>query len=239
MDRIEQLSLIKKEIDLDFASKIMSYHAFFHIVVKHLKCNIPMSIVRMADGEKMILDIYHKQKKKNMSIKELMSIFTEEEWEVRMGMVNATVEDIVKGLYEAESLATYFAPSVSGLYLDIYKVKEYFPPRNFYIDVFWHNDFKPHQIKEIYELGNKITVIHSDKNLKEILKNKSNDKYTFNYVHLSNWDQADTVIEEVGKSDSKLILVSGSKRIGPNLATRYDKICLDIGNTMDYWLSCI
>ena len=221
----------------NIAHNTISYNTFFLIVRQHLVNKQPMSHVRMADGEKIMINHYL-ENKGDLLIHDVFKSW-EEGWAVRMGYVGCTVNQAYNILMEAEKLTTYFAPSQVGLLVtnhleSTFDLYDHFPPRDKYVDHFFINDIKKEQIKELYKIAKKITIIHANPWLGEYFKSNNTSEYEFEYVHLSNWDQVDSVVETVSNSDSNLVLVCGSKIVGPKIA-QSNKVCLDIGNTIDRW----
>ncbi len=213
-------------------TKTISDKAIFYIIIDHIVRNIPMSIVRMGDGEQIILYKYF-----NEDSELYISDIFDNEWTTRMGYVNAKVKDAYKYIIEAEETCTYFAPNLAGTIYPSFNLYKYFKERDFYVDNFFVNVISHENIDAIYKVAKKILIIHAEPKLGNIATTKlNNDNYSFEYLQLTNWDQVDDVVKKAGESDNKLILISGSKVIGPRLANKYSKICIDIGNTMDHWL---
>ena len=225
--------------------RTISHNAIFYLLADHLKKKIPASLVRMGDGEQIILYRYF-----NGDGDKLIRNVFDKEWEVRMGYVDATIADAAGYILDAERSCTYFSPNLTGTVYDSFNLYQYFSERDFYVDNFFVNTLRHEQIEELYKLAKKILILHHNQELGQYVidhynrvsgsaKNIDNtDHYRFEYMQLKNWDQINEIVERAGLSDNTLILISGSKIIGPRLTNKYNKICIDIGNTMDHWLFC-
>lgn len=206
----------------------------FAIVGDALENHKSISIVRMGDGEKRILE-----SNKN----EPFTYFNKRHkgWNKKLGISGMPTEIIQKNILAAGNGCTYFAPSVSGISLHDYYLHHFFNPRPHYFDNFYINDWTKEMISMLFEASDGVFIIHRE--YKKIINNfKKNytiaTKFKLDGFAKNSWRDNDQAIDAATKSTAQLVLYSGGpggKIIGPQIAKVENKIVLDVGNTLLPW----
>lgn len=227
---------IKKLTDLErkICLKTISPKAIYAIVGNAIINRQSISIVRMGDGECKIL-----MADKTKPFTDFNR--THKDWNKRLGIEGIPTDVLQKNILEAGNNCTYFAPSISGIFIPGYYLYNFFKPRPYYFDNFYVNDWTAEMIRMLLEASDGIFIIHRD--YKKIISNfKKNiicdKKIKFDGFPKNNWDDNEQAIDTAIKSGMQLILYSGGpggKVIGPKIAKAKNKIVLDIGNTLMPW----
>lgn len=226
---IRKLSRAEKDLCL----KTVSSKAIFAMVGDAISERKSISIVRMGDGERRILEadgtkpfIEFEQKHEN--------------WNKRMGIEGIPINILKQRILDAGNTCTYFAPSVSGISFPHYNLYPYFNVRPFYFDNFFVNDWTFAMIQMLFEASEGIFIIHRE--FEEIIQNfKKNYNLSNKKIEgtqKNSWNDNESVIEAARNSGMQLILFSAGpsgKIIGPEIAKFDNKIVLDVGNTLIPW----
>lgn len=227
-DILKDLKLDKDQSEI--LKNTMSSNSFYYLLANHIVNNIPMSVVRMGDGEKIILDNKH-------SGKEFKDLVTED-WIPRMGYKDCSIENAADLIIEAIKECTYFAPNLNGVIDSSFSLYNFNIKHKSFIDNFFVNSFTKSQINVLYKLAKKILIINNNDDIKQYAINKySNEDYQFEFLKLANWTELRSIEFLASISKANLVLISGNKCLGPRLA-KYGKISVDVGNTIDKWLEC-
>lgn len=227
---IKELSDLEKEI----CSKTISSKAIYALVGDAILKRQSMSVVRMGDGERKILDADPTQPF-------LAFEATHEGWNRRLGIEEEPVDLLQREILEAGNECTYFAPSISGISYQEYFLYQYFKPRSMYIDNFFVNDWTPEMVQTLFEASDGVCIFHRD--YRQIIQNfQTNYHFTkeisFDGYTKDSWKDNGTAIEAAIRSSAQLVLYSGGpggKIIGPRIAQAANKVVLDIGNTLLPW----
>lgn len=211
------------------ALSTISSNSFYYVILDHILKNIPMSVVRMGDGERLILEDY---KNGSNSLKNRFN----DEWINRMGLVDIDIEYLANSLIRAANTCTYFAPNINGLVKDNFYLYEYFNKRDIYIDNFFVNYFSQGRINLLYREAKTVAILNRNDDILHSFLEKSDTQITYLPFKITNWNQYQEVAEQVIKSKAKLVLVSGYKELCPYISTNGSTICLDIGNSMEQWI---
>lgn len=220
----------EKEICLNTVSS----RAIFAMVGDAIMRKQSLSVVRMGDGEKRILEADPAQ-----PFTEFNS--THDEWNTRLGIAEMPVGDLQKNIIEAGNTCTHFAPSISGISMPKYFLYDFFQPRDRYFDNFFVNDWTKDMIRMLFEASGGVFIIHREyqKIIQNFQANYSFTKeVTFDGCTKDNWTDNQAAIEAASESSAQLILFSagpGGKIIGPRIAQAENKIVIDVGNTLLPW----
>lgn len=221
------MSLLTPE-SMAIAERTMSSSSFFYVVLHHLQLKLPMSVVRMGDGECILLS-------QDFADDEIVEFF-DENWLRRMGMYNITYGELRDRLTRAANNCDYFAPSVTGLIKNDYNLYKFFVHQKL-VDNFFVNMWTSAQILELYETSLGITLIHSNRNLgDEMIKKYS--RFDASFVELSSWEQTEDVIKQVSEKQHQLVLFSAGcagKYIASEIAKQC-KVVIDVGNSAARWI---
>jgi hypothetical protein len=214
--------------------KTISSKAILSLVGSALLEQTSLSIVRMGDGERAILDADPTKPFVAFDGKH-------DDWNRRLGIDGEPLDRLQRDIIEAGNSCTYFAPSVSGISYTAYHLYQFFQPRLSYVDNFYVNDWTNQMIQMLLEASHGIYIIHRDY-VKIIQNFQKNYHFTkpvlFDGCVKDSWKDNDEVIEAAIRSPAQLILFSagpGGKIIGPTIAKTKNKIVLDVGNTLLPW----
>lgn len=191
-----------------------------------------ISVVRVADGELRLLTAQD-----GLPFTEFETKYPG--WNKRYGIEGLAIEAAKKNILEAGNSCTFFAPSVSGISREDYKLYHLFEPREFYFDNFFVNDWTPEMIRMLLESSDGVFVIH--RNYEEII-NDFTRHYDIPPEHFSgfpklSWQDNDAAVEAARASGRQLVLFSAGpagKIIGPRIAA-HGSVVLDVGNTLRGW----
>lgn len=215
----------------------ISSNTFYMLVGDALSSGKNLSCVRMADGEKMLMDICNSDDSDYIE----PSYEFNEEWLKQFGVVDIPRLLLKQRLERAALEADYFSPSLSGIVMPKYNVDN-FRTQNKYVDNFFPNTWDEDMKIELFKKAGHVLVIHRNTGLADAIQIRARFglgvKVT--YLKLTNWDEADDVIEKASKIDAPLTIFSAgpaSKYIGPAIANggNIRKVTLDIGQAMNRW----
>lgn len=218
--------------------RVMSSRAFYAIVKNALESKEALSVVRIGDGEKFLFDLV----KDDMYSRDIVVRPGHEKWLDNLGVTGITQRELYRRLWFASTECDYFAPSVSGLYLDGFNLYDTFPSRDIYVDNFFVNDWVEEMKAVIFRQAGHVLLIHNNANTADSmqLRAQANLQCKVTYLPLSHWSQAESVIAQAGEINAPLVLFSGgpaAKYIGPIISRggHIPKVVLDLGNAADHW----
>ena len=229
--------MLTKE-DKYFIHRTISPKAFYPLLLDALENSKALSVARVADGEKILLDQFLKYGEGLFNPIEEM----DENWLKRYGIFDITREELYRRIIKAGSECTYFAPSISGILNKGYSLWNYFPIREYYVDNFFVNDFTWEMKENLFIKADHVLLIHGNANTADSmqLRVQANLSVKVSYIKLSNWTESESVIEKAHKINAPLVLFSGgpaSKFIANEIATRgqIPKVVLDLGAAAQHW----
>lgn len=214
----------------------ISPHVFYMMVGDALDTKKSLSVVRMADGEKLLMDLCD-----DSSEPISPTVQFPKDWLERFGVLDIPKNVLKSRLIRAANETDYFAPSLAGIQYPDYNV-DHFSERGVYIDNFFPNSWDETMKINLFKKAGHVLMIHRNTHTADAMQIRA--KYALGvkvtYIKLSNWKEADDVIEKAKKVDAPLVLYSAgaaSKIIGPAIATsgNIPKVTLDIGQAMDRW----
>jgi len=221
------------------ANRILSAYAFYYLVGDALASRTPLSVVRMGDGEREILE--ECKWKRELGYGSNVVSIRDEEWRTRLGFDGITYDEVYRRIIEAGDTCSHFAPSVSGLAMPDFDLFDYFQPRAQYVDNFFVNIWQTNYQVDLYKAAGNILFIHRSRGAADALQIRCKNKLgvKVSYLELSRWQQTDDVIAQaVANTEARLVLFAGgpaSKYLSPRIAAS-NKVVLDVGNTTDHWL---
>lgn len=227
---------------LDICQNTISSNAFYLIVGHCLSSSLPLSVVRMADGEHHLLTEIQSNDTNTDWLNAPITGY-DGAWMVNMGCLGISRRELLGHLRFAADNCDYFAPSLSGIHKPEYEMHSFFRPRPRYVDNFFVNAWTDEMKINLYKLAKHVLFVHRNPvsarafglRLKHVLG------VELSYLQLSRWQEAEGVIEQAAEIDAPLVLFSAgpaSKHIGPRIARggRIGKVALDLGNASDSWL---
>lgn len=210
----------------------VSSNAFYLMVGSAIVKHEELSVVRMADGERMLF---------GYCLGESLPPSMGEDWMKRYGVSGIPKEQLLARLVQAATTCTYFAPSVSGIHLKNYDVYDIFPHRDRYVDNFfsyaWAEDYKI----QIFKTAKRVLFIHANpRTAKAMTERAAKIGVEVVYLQMSRWEQAEEICEKGKQVDAPLVLHStgpASKWIGAEIAHggNIRKVSLDVGSAADRW----
>src|ERR1039458_10267369 len=112
----------------------VSSNTFYMMVANAILSKEPLSVVRMGDGEKSLMD-----RCEGIAPAPTDRDLDDGDWMETLGCAGIDNEDLHSRLLMAANECTWFAPSISGIGRKEYNLYERFAPRDRYIDNFWCN----------------------------------------------------------------------------------------------------
>lgn len=223
----------------ELAYRTVSAWSFFYIVGDYLLNNRPLSIVRMGDGERSIIDLCIKASANGTTVNSPIDIYDQAKRQ-NMGLDGLTYKDLYRRLLRAGNDCTYFAPSVSGLTQEAYSLHHYFHQRESYIDNFFVNIWDYEAKATLYKAAGSILFIHKNPNTAASITRQCKDRFNIDveFIQMDKWQQAEATIEQARSSSARLVLFAAgpaSKYIASDIVQGTNKIALDLGNSVDAW----
>lgn len=217
--------------------RTISSNTFYMIVASTLVERGELSVVRMGDGEKLLMDMCEgippDEKYRNVE---------DPNWMERLGCLGIDVELLRERLNYAATECTYFAPSVTGITRPEFELYSRFPRREQYVDNFFVNAWTEDMKINLFKAAGHVLFIHRNVATADAMQIRA--KYGIGvkvtWLKLDNWQESESVISQASKVDAPLVLFSGgpaSKYIGPRIAKggNVPKVVLDLGNAADHW----
>lgn len=222
----------------DLARRTMSAWAFFYIVGDALINKRPLSTVRMGDGEKTILDACVAAASQGRS-NDVLNVYDQAKQQ-RMGIDGITYADLYRRLLRAGNECTHFCPSVSGLTQDGYALHHFFHYRDQYVDNFFVNIWDTESKATLFRTAERVLLIHGNPATADAMQINCQKLFGVHvsYIQMTAWTQAEKVVERACAADASLVLFAAgpaSKYISSEIANNSNKVCLDLGNTTDFW----
>jgi hypothetical protein len=224
---------------IDICTNTISTNAFYLLVGGALVAKKPLSIVRMADGEQMLMKLC-----RNGNGRDAVPPpgGHGDDWLKNMGCYGITKTALKTRLEEAANTATYFGPSLSGIVDPSYSVHTLFNLRDRYVDGFFCNAWTEEMKITLFKTAGRVLFIHRNPASADAMQIRAKKiGVPVTYIQLAQWQDAEDVVGKARNDDAPLVLFSAgpaSKFIGPRIATSgfIPKVTLDIGNAADYWL---
>ena len=215
----------------------ISANTFYLLVRDALDRHQPLSVIRIADGEKKIVE--HCRMTSNDGILEPFAGFSED-WLRQYGCLGISKQLIYDRITEAWMECTWRAPSVSGITNPAYDVYELFDTRDKYVDNFFPNSWSDEQKLDLFKAAGHVIFVHGNRSLADAMQNRARKYHgvKVSWLELRSWEQADGVIEAADRlKDAPLVIFSAGpagKYIGPRIAA-CGKVTLDIGAAAERW----
>jgi hypothetical protein len=220
----------------EIAQSYISPNAFLALVGDALLRQNSLSVVRMGDGERHLMDWAES------NARETVCEAFDKEWRTRMGIDGITNGLLLERIRLAGDTCEYFAPSVSGLTQTAYALHGYFRPRDHYVDNFFVNAWDNEAKAELFKAAGHVLLLHANRGLADAMQIRAKNLFgtKVEYIELSSWEQAERVSRQAMLSEAKLVLFAGgpaSKYIAADIAefSPVPKVVLDLGNTTDKW----
>jgi len=214
----------------------ISTSTFYMMVANAVLRREPLSIVRMGDGEKLLMDYLEGLPASTRDVED-------DDWMGRLGCLGIDKCDLHDRIKLAANECTWFAPSISGIIREDFELYNRFRSRPRYVDNFWCNAWTEEMKINLYKAAGHILFIHRNPNSYAALADRAHELLGVktSYIQMDNWRQSEDVIAQAYEVDAPLVLFSAgpaSKYIGHRIATRgrISKVSLDLGNSSDLFL---
>jgi len=225
----------------EYAGRTIASRAFYHTVFSAVKNKLPLSVVRMGDGERHLFIDCATAAANKVSGLPVDSFDTA--WRTRMGIEGMTFEQLNDSMRASIALTNYFGPNVNGLMQPNYSVYPWYKIHGKgqpLVDNFFVNEWDLEHRTALLKAAGNVLVLHANPVTAITFARRARAYLNvgIRHVSLKSWRDADTALAECAKWDYPLVLVSAgpaSKWIIPGIA-RQGKVALDIGNAMDHWL---
>jgi hypothetical protein len=215
----------------------ISSNTFYIMVANAILQKQVLSVVRMGDGEKLLMDLCE-----GVDMGTGHRDVEDPTWMERLGCLGIQPELLYKRLQWAANECTWFAPSVSGIIRPEFSLYDRFDARDRYVDNFFVNQWDDEMKINLYKAAGKILFIHRNPLSFDALKTRcAKIGVEATYIKLENWQQTDDVIAQAQADEAPLVLFSAGpagKYIGHHIArwSKIPKVTLDLGNSSDQWL---
>lgn len=213
-----------------YCYKTISTNVFYMMVGDYLVRRKPFSVVRMGDGERILLDICKAGGK--------ITDRFDEKWIARLGLLGITNKELQFRIDSAAYNCTMFAPSVTGIVNDHFNLYD-LVEMHIYADNFFCNAWTTDMQIDLYKEAGHVLIIHGNPNTANALQSRA-EKFLgvkVSFIQMNNWDESERVVKQARADGAPLVIFSAGpagKFIGPEIA-KDNKVVLDIGNAMDRW----
>jgi len=242
-DQVSENYPLSKADRINYALRTMSSRAFYSVVATVLRDRGILSVVRMGDGERQLFV----ESIRARALKEYDSVVGhfEPKWHERMGTAGITYRTLHDRMSQAIMKCGYFGPNVNGLDQAGYSVYPWYKlhgTNQGLVDNFFVNDWTLEQRTALLKSAKNVLVLHRNPVTANTFAKRARAYLDVGIRHipLSNWDQAEKVVEQCAAWDYPLVLVSAgpaTKWIIPEIAAQGPgRVVLDLGNAMDHWL---
>ena len=211
------------------ARKFLSNHAFCFIVSQMILKKEAFSVVRMGDGERSI--IFGRERH-----------YVDPEWAKVRGCVDDQGNLISNGrladdLVAAGNRATFFGPSLHGLFLPAYDLFGFFNARDTYVDALYPSYWLAHgYVGDFLRIGKSlIACFDHDRVVKTLTENHNLPMGQLTGVELKSWSDKDRILSTISSSDVDMVLVAGGppgKLLVVEAAENCNKPVLDVGDAL-------
>lgn len=233
------INLSVKQLTLDQRDRCkdtISPYAFYMIVADALVRGLQLSVVRMGDGERMLLE-HAKEGNVDEEIKPFGPL--NEAWMRRQGCLGIRKRELIRRLFLAATHSTYFAPNVMGVHSPEWDLSQHFLPRRRYVDNWFVRIWNDEMTANLYRAAGRVLFIHGNDEAR-LAFYATGVRLGFDVLTLkhSSWEQSEDVIKVASNANAPLVIFSAgpaAKHIGVEIA-RSGKVVLDVGNAAGSWL---
>lgn len=235
MDRDMSSMKVRSYTDgiLALARRYMSSDALFIIVCDAIARGLPMSVVRMGDGERLIIQVSHGA--------EPVKFLRDPVWLDQYGLLCADLKKVGKQLLLAANQATFFGPNIYGLVHEGYDLHSVTEPRSEYVEgLFAYSWFYMGRVHNLLHYGGPIGIVcRRAEQVGIALGNKYGGGLIFELSNYDGWRDYEQVLISIGKMQAKLVLCAvgpSGKSLVVEAASAYGKVVLDVGSAMvNHW----
>jgi hypothetical protein len=225
----------------DYASRTIASRAFYHTVFNAVKRRLPLSVVRMGDGERQLFIDCATAAANKVSGLPVDSF--DQKWRQRMGIDGLTFDQLEQYMIAALTGTQYFGPNVNGLMKPDYSVYPWYKMHGQnqpLVDNFFVNEWDLDMRTALLKAAGNVLVLHANPVTATTFAKRARAYLDVGIRHISikSWHDAANAVVESAKWDYPLALVSvgpSSKYVIPEIAAQ-GKVVLDLGNAMDHWL---
>jgi hypothetical protein len=212
----------------------ISPNTFFMIVADALVSGLPLSVVRMGDGEKALF-LQCMKAPLGSTIRPPNSPFNEE-WLRGIGCFDIPSTELARRLKVAAEESTYYAPNIMGIQRGVFGVASLFASRDRFVDNWFVRTWSKGLQEQLLKQARHVLFIHARRDIREIFASRVRSLgLQIDCVAMETWRDADSVIAQAVANDARLVLFAGGpagKYIAPAIATggNRPKVVLDLGH---------
>ena len=212
---------------LEAAKKYICSTAFCVLVCDALLRGAGLTAIRMGDGEAAII-----RASKGLPYAAFLNI---EEWLRRYGVLDYPLDKLGEELVIAGNAATWFGPSIAGLWYKKYALHGFFHLRQHYIcSLFPHMWAYAGYVNDVIAIGKVFVACrNNDKKIHDMTKKYGVVEGHIVGIELDSYHDHDAVCEAARSSDAGLVVISGGptgKSLIGKIAEGNNKVVLDCGN---------
>jgi len=229
------------DYQISLCKRTIGANPFYLIVADAIVTGKPLSVVRMADGERLLWNMAVVLKHNSDLLKPNASL--SQEWFDKMGVTGINKEEFLSRIMAAGSCCTYAAPSISGVVMNNYNTYDMYPEDLPIVDNFFPNAWFRDMRENLFKASGKVAFVHGNVEMASKMKANALQRLGVEVEHfpLSHWTMAGDVIDNVAASDCKLVIYSSgpaSKHIGPAIVgtSKTAKVALDVGQAAHKFL---
>ncbi len=215
------------------AHQFLSTDALFVLVGNALRRKHRLSVIRMGDGEKSIIEFSHGAPARHFLL--------DAGWLTEYGLVGADLSLVGNSLMWAADHADYLCPNPAGLIYPAYDIVPLLAKRAQYGEgLFAHTWAYMGRVNELMKYdGGILVVCRGAAHIADALSSKFRVSVTS--VEHATWQDHLPALRAIGDSPAHLVLVSAGpagKELIVEAAERYNKVVIDTGSALrNFWAS--
>lgn len=210
---------------LAFTNKILSSDAFAAQIIDRIKKRTPTSAIRMSDGERGFIVASQTGR--------ISTFMKNDKWLKEYGLLGSNHIEVGNSLLEAGKCADYLACTISGVFREVYNTHKFFPNRKQFVDQFYPKLWNATgRTKDVLNAGSVLVLHRKPQMIVDGLIRKYGLEKGCDGMVLDSWKDQACLLDEVGKHDAEIVLVSGGpsgKKFCVDLAQQTGKVVLDVG----------
>ena len=217
-----------------FCSRVISSDAFAALILDKLARKKGASVLRMADGEKALIDAY-----KGLPLRPFLK---DEAWLKKYGLAGIDLTSVGETLLEAGMTADYLAPAITGVFRPNYAIYQHFLERRNFVDQFYLIYWHATGVFATILRGASVAVVHRNAGtMAASLQSKYALTSPIECITVDSWRDHANVEQQVKQAKARLVLVSagptGKAMIVRMARARPDQVVLDVGGAMEHTLA--
>lgn len=216
-------------------------NTFYMLIQDALITNKPVSVVRMGDGDVIVNRFARSVSSDTLVRAPIAYCFLDQYAELDSHWLETFGCNLIpagmlreRSIYAAEK-CTYYAPQIMGMQNETWKVAEYYPLRERYVDNWFVRQWNQPMQEQLFRLAGHVLIIHGEEQVrKRVCARIETQGVHAEAIHMNHWNEAEAVIEQARQSQARLVLFAGgpaNKYISPRIAES-GKVVIDVGQAL-------